>query len=125
MMHLVALFGTIGTTILSEVLKLGFIKKLSPRPDGAKNCNLMCNDGIQSGQPGMPSSHSAQVSFFTGFYLQYSTNIYVKIALAIYALFVMVSRYIKKCHTIKEIIVGSRFGFGLSYLLMAQIVRHL
>lgn len=119
--HIKALLGLIGTTTISESIKRVIIKDNSPRPDGASNCNLLCNDGIQSGKPGMPSSHSAQVAFFTGFYIQYTQNIYVRIILIGYMIIVMFSRYIKYCHTFGQIIIGGIIGGFISYLM----VRHL
>jgi hypothetical protein len=59
--HIKALIGMVGTVTLSESLKRLVIKDANPRPQGASNCNLLCNDGNQSGRPGMPSSHSAQI----------------------------------------------------------------
>ena len=119
--QLKALVGMIGTTALSEGIKKFIIKDANPRPQGALNCNLLCNDGNQSGRPGMPSSHSAQVAFFTGFYIQIIDNRFIKILLIVYAAAVMLSRYLKRCHTINQIVVGATFGLILSYL----VVRHL
>jgi acid phosphatase family membrane protein YuiD len=119
--HLKAFIGTAATPFISEFIKLFIIKDKSPRPIGARNCNVLCNDGNQSGQPGMPSSHSAQVAFFTGFYYQNTNNITLRICLIIYSGLVMVSRYIKRCHTINQIVTGAFLGVCLSWLT----VRHL
>jgi membrane-associated phospholipid phosphatase len=115
------LVGMVGTVVLSEGIKKIVIKDANPRPQGALNCNLLCNDGNQSGRPGMPSSHSAQVAFFTGFYIQTIDSGFIKILLVIYAAAVMLSRHLKRCHTINQIVVGALFGLSLSYLA----VRHL
>ena len=119
--HLKALFGLAGTTILSETIKKVFIKDLSVRPRGASDCNLLCNDGIQVGRPGMPSSHSAGAVFFAGYYFQLTHNPLLKLGLIIYAILVMISRYVKKCHTFNQVIVGAILGVSLSFI----IVRHL
>jgi membrane-associated phospholipid phosphatase len=119
--QLKALIGMVGTVAISETLKKFVIKDANPRPQGASNCNLLCNDGNQSGRPGMPSSHSAQVAFFAGFYIQQTNNWPLKIILVVYAVTVMLSRYIKRCHTINQIVVGGILGVCLSYL----VVRHL
>lgn len=119
--QLKGLAGMVGTTALSEGIKKLIIKDANPRPQGALNCNLLCNDGNQSGRPGMPSSHSAQVAFFAGFYLQTIDNGIVKILLIVYAATVMLSRYLKRCHTINQIVIGAALGLLLSYL----VVRHL
>jgi membrane-associated phospholipid phosphatase len=119
--HLTAFLGVIGTTLISETLKYFFVRDVSVRPKGAKNCNFLCNDGGQSGKPGMPSSHSASVAFFSGFYYYQTNNKFIRIALLIYPGFVMLSRYWKRCHTISQIIGGALLGLSLSFV----VVRHL
>jgi membrane-associated phospholipid phosphatase len=119
--HFKGFLGVVGTTIISESIKLFLIGKTNPRPHNAKDCNLLCNDGNQSGKPGMPSSHSASVAFFLGFYYQQSNNKFIHNSLIIYALLVMLSRYLKHCHTISQIGVGAILGLSLSFI----IVRHL
>lgn len=119
--HFKAFLGISGTTILSETLKFFFIRGASPRPKGARDCDLLCTDGNQEGKPGMPSSHSATVAFFSSFYYQQTTNPIIKSVLVIYAGLVMLSRYIKRCHTINQIIVGTVLGVSLSWFT----VRHL
>ena len=119
--HFKAFLGTAGTTIISEAIKYFIIGKASPRPQGAKNCNLLCNDGNQSGQPGMPSGHSSEVAFFSGYYYQQTTNPFIRGALILYAGLIMVSRYIKRCHTINQIVVGALLGLGLSFIAVRQL----
>jgi membrane-associated phospholipid phosphatase len=119
--HFKALFYLSGTTIISESIKYFLIGNSNPRPNSAKDCNLLCNDGNQSGKPGMPSSHSASVAFFSGFYYQQTNNTIIRISLIVYSGFVMLSRYWKKCHTISQIVVGALIGLTLSWL----VVRHL
>ena len=115
-LHFKAFLGVIGTTIISETLKYFFIGDLSPRPEGAKDCNLLCNDGNQAGRPGMPSSHSAEAAFILGFYYQQYDNIYIRLILVIYTALIMLSRYLKKCHTINQVFVGAFVGLCLSWL---------
>ena len=114
--HFKAFLGLIGTTIISETLKYFFIGQLSLRPEGAKDCNLLCNDGDQAGRPGMPSSHSAEAAFILGFYYQQYDNKYIRLILIIYTALVMLSRYLKKCHTINQVFVGAFLGLLLSWL---------
>lgn len=116
--HINAFLGVIGTTFISEILKYFFIGDLSPRPEYAKNCNLLCNDGNQAGRPGMPSSHSAEVAFILGFYYQQYKNKYIRLILVIYTGLVMLSRYLKKCHTINQVFAGAFLGLLLSWLLV-------
>ena len=114
--HIKAFLGVIGTTFISETLKYFFIRDLSTRPKGAKDCNLLCNDGNQAGRPGMPSSHSAEAAFILGFYYQQYDNRYIRLGLVIYTALVMLSRYLKKCHTINQVFVGAFLGLLLSWL---------
>lgn len=120
--HFKAFLGVSGTTIISETIKYFFIGKKSPRPNGATDCNMLCNDGNQSGKPGMPSSHSASVAFFYGFYAQQSTiNPIIQNILLGYTLLVMMSRYIKRCHSLSQIIVGAILGLSLSWFAVRQL----
>lgn len=118
-----AFWGMIFTVLLNEFMKYAVIGKASPRPAGATDCNLWANDGPQGGRPGMPSGHSAHVSFFTGYYLQTLSPslVWPRILLIVYACLVMFSRFTKSCHTPLQILSGSAFGFLLSFF----VVRHL
>jgi membrane-associated phospholipid phosphatase len=120
-LHFRAFLGVTGTTILSETLKYFFIRDASPRPKGAKDCDLLCSDGNQGGKPGMPSSHSAEVAFFSAFYYQQTSNPIIRSILIIYAGLMMMSRYIKKCHTINQISVGALLGASMSWILVRQL----
>lgn len=112
--HIKAFIGLFATMGLGESIKYYIIKDLSPRPKGAYDCNLWCNDGLQEGKPGMPSGHSSQVTFFTSFYYHQTTHPWIRAGLIAYALLVMISRYLKRCHTISQIAAGALFGWGMS-----------
>jgi membrane-associated phospholipid phosphatase len=114
---ILGLVGLVGTTGLSEFLKHYVIKEESPRPSGATDCNLLCNDGNQEGRPGMPSSHSAEVAFFAGYYWDQVRHPILQVALVVYAVLVMTSRYLKRCHTLEQIGAGTLLGLTLSALL--------
>ena len=116
--HIKAFLGLFATMGLGESIKYYIIKELSPRPKGASDCNLWCNDGVQEGKPGMPSGHSSQVSFFASFYYDQTSNEWIRAGLIFYALLVMISRYLKRCHTIPQIAAGALLG-----LLMSRCVR--
>ena len=116
-LQLKILIGLFGTTFLSEFLKHQVIQESSPRPKGATNCNIACNDGNQEGKPGMPSSHSAEVAFFSSIYYFQTKNPLLRFLLVMYAVVVMASRYIKRCHTLEQIGVGSLLGLILSVAL--------
>lgn len=115
--HIIGLLGLIGTVGLSEFIKYYIIGNKNPRPSGASNCNLLCNDGNQGGRPGMPSSHSATIGFLIGFYYQ-QTNNTIQIGILIYGALVLLSRYIKQCHTFEQIVVGTLFGLFCGFFAM-------
>jgi len=112
--HIKAFIGLLGTNILSEFIKHFCIKDSNPRPEGAADCNLLCNNGNQEGKPGMPSSHSATTAFFTSFYYQQTNNGFIHSGLIGYNILMMMSRYLMKCHTIPQIVVGTLLGIGIS-----------
>ena len=113
--HLKGTIIMILLTIVSESLK-NTILKHDLRPFGARDCNGLCNDGDQSGKPGMPSTHTAIASFFAYYYSKHTTNIYIQTGLITYAGLVALSRYMKKCHSIPQIIVGALLGGWVAYL---------
>ena len=81
------------------------------------NCDMLCTNGDQAEQPGMPSSHSVIVAFFALFYVRHVTHPLIRVAILFYALCVMVSRYTKNCHTIPQIIVGGLLGLGMNIFI--------
>jgi len=119
--HLSIWIGIVRTTLISEFIKYGVVGKRSLRPRGASNCNLCCTDGNCEDEPGMPSSHSAMVTYFAlayTFYLIRSHSelmLIAAIGLVLYAGLVMLSRYLKRCHTIYQIGAGAILG-TVSYL---------
>lgn len=115
--HIIAFMGTLGTNAISEIIKHVFIKDISPRPQGATNCNIMCTNGNQEGKPGMPSSHAATITFFATYYVRHTENLYIRAILIGYALLVMMSRYHKRCHTVPQIMVGALLGWSMGILL--------
>ena len=116
--HLRAFFGSF-IIFATEYIKRRIGKK-SPRPEGAKDCNLLCNNGDVSGQPGMPSGHSVSAAFFAGFYCQYTDNVFIRAGLISYAGLIMLSRYIKKCHTISQITAGALIGLFFSIFVYTR-----
>jgi membrane-associated phospholipid phosphatase len=119
--HFKAFLGVSGTTIISETLKYFFIGNASPRPKGAMNCDLLCKDGNQEGRPGMPSSHSAIAVFFSSFYFLQTNSPIIHWLLVIYAGLVVISRLVKRCHTVAQVLVGGLMGFGFSLLLVRNL----
>lgn len=115
--HLKGFLGLIGTTFLSEFIKYRIIGTTSPRPKGARDCNLLCNDGRQEGKPGMPSSHSAEAVFFAAFYFKQTKNPIIQGGLVLYPVLVMISRYLKHCHTFNQVIAGAVLGLSSAWMV--------
>lgn len=120
--HLVAYAGIIITYIISEFLKHTLFQYWK-RPFGACDCNFWNNDGNQELQPGMPSSHTALTTFISIFYGYISGEdnwIYIAI-LWIYAILVYMSRYIKQCHSIYQIISGALLGGFIAFIWIMYV----
>jgi membrane-associated phospholipid phosphatase len=119
--HLKGWVGLMGTLGLSHMLKVDVIKEASPRPKGARDCDLLCMDGNQEGKPGMPSGHSSAATFFSAFYYQQTSNPWIKGLLVMYTLLVMTSRYLKRCHSLSQITAGGLVGLLMNYFVRALI----
>lgn len=116
--HLSIWIGILRTTCISEFIKYAVVGNRSVRPIGARDCNLFCTNGPCEHEPGMPSSHSAIVVYFACSYIAYASYAQyplITIGLLVYALLVMLSRYLKRCHTIYQIGAGAILGVS-SYL---------
>ena len=114
--ELIAMIGALATVTTSEGIKYMIVKERNPRPKGARDCNLLCTDGLQEGRPGMPSGHSAMAAFFATFYINETEEIWVKILIVVFAISVMYSRYKKRCHSLEQIVVGCLFGMACATL---------
>lgn len=113
------LMGYITVSGLVDIIKrLPYPKEFLPytyRPEGAKNCNLLSNNGEQSKTaPGFPSGQMATVSF----YVYYIFLFKKKFSMVDFLILVSTgwARYYKKCHTIFQIISGTVFGWLMSLL---------
>jgi membrane-associated phospholipid phosphatase len=117
-------FGMMVTVLVNESLKHLVIGESSPRPPQARDCNLWVNDGPQGGRPGAPSGHSAQVAFFAAFALRDPWWSPVqRVALVVYALAVMASRWVKHCHTLGQIVSGAGLGTVMAVLVDRVLSR--
>ncbi len=118
--HIIVLLGLTGTVLSSEFIKRFIIGTRSTRPKGAYNCNMLCDDGNQSGKPGMPSSHSAVTAFFVFYYFRETDSLIIRCFLVLILGLVGLARYLKRCHTIYQIGAGIFYG-----LIVAEITRKL
>jgi membrane-associated phospholipid phosphatase len=107
--HLIGFAGLVVTSISVESLKK-YVFTSQHRPRGAKGCDLFCIHNSDENKPGMPSGHAATVAFYGTFY-NITNPLYI-----IYVILMATSRYMKKCHSIPQIIAGLLFGAGMGFL---------
>jgi membrane-associated phospholipid phosphatase len=101
--HLIGFAGVVLTSLSVDALKR-YIFPSQHRPRGAKGCDLFCIHETDENRPGMPSGHAATVAFY-GIFYNIKSPIYL-----IYVLLMAVSRYMKNCHSIPQIVAGLLFG---------------
>jgi len=118
--EIMALLGAFGTGLASEGIKHLVIGERNPRPQGAYDCDLICMNGLQEGKPGMPSGHAAVSTFFAAYYFSETSNVWVRLALVVFAASVMYSRYTKRCHSAEQLVAGCLFG-----LIMCAIMKEI
>ena len=107
--HLIGFAGIMITSLSVEVLKQTLFSN-QYRPSKAKGCDLFCLHETDEDKPGMPSGHAATVAFYGTFY-----NIQNPLYL-IYVILMAISRYMKNCHSIPQIIAGLLFGASMGLL---------
>lgn len=104
------------------------------RPYAAKNCGLFLSKKQKKKLTsyGMPSGHSQNSALFATFLILKllssgvsNISLYIKMAfIAGMSLSVMVSRWVFKCHTVQQIIIGAALGtfFGFSAFKLKDYV---
>ena len=118
-----ALFILMNKSIIFGILKKRLIKyNIGKRPKEAFNCNFF-NCGGKSTGGGMPSGHMGFMGIIIGIvYNIYKVNNNKKVVY-VYLLMVIltaISRYLLKCHTLLQIIMGYIIGIllGLIYYVI-------
>jgi membrane-associated phospholipid phosphatase len=111
--------GFTSIVVLSEYIKTIIYPytNLAKRPIGARNSNFLANNGNVEGKPGLPSTHTAIVSYFStyNFLIMCNTNL-IGHTTIFHILNVGIllatgwSRYYKKCHSMTQIVTGAIFG---------------
>jgi membrane-associated phospholipid phosphatase len=114
--------------IISFSRQLPVIHPVMLRPTGAKNCNIFNSGGSYDGQIGMPSGHmmlTTCLTFSMLFLYARTKNLKTLIVLKPiagasatgYVILMGVSRLMRGCHNIPQVIMGGLLGFGLAYTL--------
>lgn len=106
--HIIAFIGMILLGFTIEGIKKYILPNFT-RPLGAKGCDLLCLSPDDNGMPGMPSGHCATVAFY-GTYYGISSPLYY-----IYEFLIALSRYMKHCHSLDQIIIGIGLGSGIGF----------
>lgn len=124
----------IGAVIVKLLKKIDYpmpFYKLTTRPLGSKNCDLLSRNGpSKKNTPGFPSGHMNTVALFAVFMI--SSKYYVSQEKDLFKfisknfLFLLANigivaltafaRYYKKCHSILQIVCGTLLGCVLGYL---------
>jgi membrane-associated phospholipid phosphatase len=86
------------------------------RPVGAHGCGALCDGGAVSGEPGFPSGHMTSVAMFATVMWSWS-SIDWRI-MAAWVLAVAWSRWVKRCHSVLQILGGAAFGVGCGVLFV-------
>ena len=106
-------FEMFFVTFTVELLKPLFD---SPRPMDASGCDMFCTGPPVGGRPGFPSGHMATTAVFaTSIALLFPTPIVITGAVALVTAMGW-SRYVKKCHTLTQILGGTLYGFTIAIL---------
>ena len=88
----------------------------SPRPPEARACDMFCTGPAVGGKPGFPSGHMATTAVFaTSIALLFPTPPVITGAVALVTAMGW-SRYVKKCHTLTQILGGTLYGFTIAIL---------
>lgn len=99
------------------------------RPAGAKDCNLLCNDGDSAGKRGLPSGHvSAAAYFFTYMALMAKTQqertVWLVAGVALTSVYGF-ARMKKKCHNILQVVTGAIHGVVFAFVWHILSSRYL
>lgn len=122
--------GYFASIITAEFFKhkLYHLSPIMKRPEGACGCDYLSKQGDVSGKPGFPSGHMSTISFFVFYNINSilqskytSTNKNMQIlANIILLLSTGWARWIKKCHSVSQIIAGTFLG-GFVALVFIKI----
>lgn len=108
--------------VLGLLLVVGFIKLahslpaqgMLARPKGACNCGITNGGGSYEHRSGMPSGHVMTTTYILCMIAIKSNNLYTSVVSVALIISMMVSRVVKKCHTIPQVIAGALLGFASS-----------
>jgi membrane-associated phospholipid phosphatase len=88
------------------------------RPAGARGCGALCDGGAVGGEPGFPSGHMTTVTMFVTVMWLWISEWWVLAAGGVWATAVAWSRWVKRCHSVLQIVGGTAFGVGCGVLFV-------
>ena len=110
------LAGTILNTILNIILKL-IIKQPRPNDDQkAIEIGVVNGSRISFDKFGMPSGHAQNCGYNLVFINLTLNNIFISTLYALITIISLLQRYMRKNHTILQLVVGIFVGIGIGYL---------
>ena len=97
----------------------------SPRPDEAKDCDLLNSGGSAKGENGFPSGHTTFATFiFVCVAYLYTRHVHSSLGLVVltglFCILMPFERVHNKCHTVPQVLGGVGYGlfWGGLYLVM-------
>ena len=116
-----AVVGLLATHLVNASGKLAAVKwrgseEWTRRPDGARDCDMMCRNGDVSGKPGFPSGHMSTAAFFCVFIgllawrRHVSSKYLVLVCGCAYVVLTAYARLKKKCHNEVQVVAGALLG---------------
>jgi membrane-associated phospholipid phosphatase len=119
--YFVLFIAVIFTWLSVEAIK-PFIQ--SPRPSGATKCDRWCREGPSGGRPGFPSGHMASVAVLVALLAYSFPSLLVLLSAVVWLLAMAWSRLEKQCHTSKQVLGGTVYGFLVAGVLLLAGFLH-
>lgn len=133
-LYLYQIVGIIFCHFFIKLTRMMPKNSITLRPPNARDCNIFNKGGDASSRIGMPSGHVLLTTFILlslGFIYNYRGrkeknniiyfNSYVAFA-AIFILLMAISRIMRNCHTVLQVVVGFVLG-ALIYYVWAKLIN--
>ena len=117
-------------TIICEIIvkltrKLPVVHPVQLRPSGAKNCSILNRGGSYEGRIGMPSGHVLLTSYvLVSLFLlsKPDEEPYFAVAATVGIIFMSMSRVIRTCHNVPQVIAGAMMGSIFAFVSVKYII---
>lgn len=104
--------SAVGVEWLKHVIVAAGAGSWSRRPVGARDCDMWCGGGPVGGAPGFPSGHMTTATLLvTGLWLITRSPVVVWIGVPWIGAMAW-ARWVKRCHSVVQIVGGALVGFG-------------